>query len=261
MGDSKQPNHHFVLVHGLGHGAWCWYKLTTLLRSAGHRATTIDLSASGIHPTIFHDIRNFDEYAKPLIDFLVSLPHDDRVILVGHSFGGLSLALAMERFPNKISLAVFLSAFMPDTASPPAHVINEYFERNLIKSWMDTKFTYDGGPDKPPTTMLFGPEILINNLYQNCPMEDYTLAITLVRVGSLFQDELTNLPAFSTGRYGSVDRAFVICGEDKIIPRDYQIWMSENNAVEVVKEIEGADHMAMLSKPKELFELLMEIAH
>ncbi|KAK1276526.1 Methylesterase 1 [Acorus gramineus] len=215
MGDSKQPNHHFVLVHGLGHGAWCWYKLTTLLRSAGHRATAIDLSASGIHPTIFRDIHNFDEYAKPLIDFLVSLPHDDRVILVGHSFGGLSLALAMERFPNKISLAVFLTAFMPDTASPPAHVINE----------------------------------------------DYTLATTLVRVGSFFQEELTNLPAFSMGRYGSVDRAFVICGEDKIIPRDYQIWMLENYAVEVVKEIEEADHMAMLSKPKELFELLMEIAH
>ena len=38
---------HFVLVHGLCHGAWSWYKVTTALESAGHRVTALDLAASG----------------------------------------------------------------------------------------------------------------------------------------------------------------------------------------------------------------------
>ncbi|PRQ47821.1 putative 3-oxolaurate decarboxylase [Rosa chinensis] len=47
---SKNPSmkKHFVLVHGASHGAWCWYKLATLLTSAGHNVTTLDLPTSGI---------------------------------------------------------------------------------------------------------------------------------------------------------------------------------------------------------------------
>jgi hypothetical protein len=31
-----------VLVHGLCHGAWCWYKAATALESAGHRVTALE---------------------------------------------------------------------------------------------------------------------------------------------------------------------------------------------------------------------------
>ncbi|KAF0923473.1 hypothetical protein E2562_006362 [Oryza meyeriana var. granulata] len=33
---------HFILVHGLCHGAWCWYKVVTMLCSVGHRVTALD---------------------------------------------------------------------------------------------------------------------------------------------------------------------------------------------------------------------------
>ncbi|OVA10518.1 hypothetical protein BVC80_8985g55 [Macleaya cordata] len=45
-----QEKKHLVLVHGACHGAWCWYKLATLLRTAGHRVTALDLGASGDRP-------------------------------------------------------------------------------------------------------------------------------------------------------------------------------------------------------------------
>jgi pimeloyl-ACP methyl ester carboxylesterase len=37
----------------------------------------------------------------------------ERLVLVGHSFGGLSVALAMEKFPRKVAVAVFVTAAMP----------------------------------------------------------------------------------------------------------------------------------------------------
>ena len=39
---------HFVLIHGGGFGAWCWYKSIALLEEAGFVATALDLTGSGI---------------------------------------------------------------------------------------------------------------------------------------------------------------------------------------------------------------------
>ncbi|KAG5535711.1 hypothetical protein RHGRI_023466 [Rhododendron griersonianum] len=107
-----QSGRHFVLVHGAGHGAWCWYKLATLLKSAGHRVTALDMAASGVHPKQVDELRSMSDYSQPLMEFMESLPADDQVVLVGHSAGGISISVAMERFPEKVSVAVFVTSFM-----------------------------------------------------------------------------------------------------------------------------------------------------
>ena len=104
---------HFVLIHGSCHGAWSWYKIVTLMRSSGHNVTALDLAASGVEPLQANDLHSISDYFKPLRDFMEALPRHERVILVGHSFGGLAISQAMEQFPSKISLAVFVGASMP----------------------------------------------------------------------------------------------------------------------------------------------------
>jgi alpha-beta hydrolase superfamily lysophospholipase len=104
---------HFILVHGLCHGAWCWYKLVPMLRAAGHRVTAIDLAASGAHPARMDEVASFEDYSRPLIDAVADASDGERLVLVGHSFGGLSVALAMEKFPRKVAVAVFVTAAMP----------------------------------------------------------------------------------------------------------------------------------------------------
>lgn len=104
---------HFVLVHTAGHGAWCWYKLVPLLKSTGHNVTAFDLAASGINPKHVLDVPFVSDYFRPLTEFMASIPRHEKVILVGHSYGGLAMSHAMERFPEKISVAVFVAAWMP----------------------------------------------------------------------------------------------------------------------------------------------------
>lgn len=104
---------HFVLVHGAGHGGWCWYKIVPLLKSSGHYVTALDLAASGINPIQVGDLQSVSENFRPLMDFMESLPAGERVVLVGHSLGGLAISLAMEKFSDKVSVAVFLTASMP----------------------------------------------------------------------------------------------------------------------------------------------------
>ncbi|KAK4341341.1 hypothetical protein RND71_039842 [Anisodus tanguticus] len=127
----KKLKKHFILVHGFCLGAWCWYKVITLLEKSGHKVSALDLGASGINMKQLNEIGSISDYIQPLMDFMVSLPHDEKVILVGHSHGGLCISLAMEAFHDKISSAVFVTAYMPNHIHPPALLIQEVFCINL----------------------------------------------------------------------------------------------------------------------------------
>jgi hypothetical protein len=92
-------------------------------------------------------------------------------------------------------------------------------------------------------------------------LKDLELAKSLIRLGSLFREDLSKAKNFSKERYGSVQRVYVVCDEDLGIPKEFQRWMIENGGLKDVMEIKGADHMAMFSKPQELCHRLLEIAH
>jgi len=112
-------------VHGFGHGVWCWYKVATALSSAGHRVTALDMAACGARPGRAEEVLSFEEYSRPLLDAVAALPAGEKAVLVGHSFGGRSLALAMERYPDRVSVAVFVSAAMPAAGKPMTLVFQQ----------------------------------------------------------------------------------------------------------------------------------------
>ncbi|KAK4477497.1 hypothetical protein RD792_016723 [Penstemon davidsonii] len=250
---------HIVLVHGACHGAWCWYKLKPMLEAAGHRVTALDLSASGINPKSLHELNTLAEYTQPLLELLASISKDEKVILVGHSLGGMNLGLAMDMYPEKISVAVFLTAFMPDSVHRPSYVLEKLNEQIPTKD-LDTEFLPYGTVEEPRTSMFFGPKFLSSKLYNLCSPEDVALAKMLIRPSSLFVEDLSRKDAFSNERFGSVKRVYIVCNEDKAIPVNFQRWLIETIGVAEVKEIKDADHMAMLSKPQQLCRYLLEIA-
>ncbi|CAD6228323.1 unnamed protein product [Miscanthus lutarioriparius] len=106
----RRRQHHFVLVHCAYHGAWCWYKVATLLSSAGHRVTALDMAACGASPGRAEEVPSFEEYSRPLLAAVAGLPPDEKAVLISHSFGGLNLALAMERYPDRVADGVRLRA-------------------------------------------------------------------------------------------------------------------------------------------------------
>jgi pimeloyl-ACP methyl ester carboxylesterase len=251
---------HFVLVHGACHGAWCWYKLKPQLESAGHRVTALDLAASGINMKAIQDVHTLYEYTEPLLEFLASLPPNEKVVLVGHSLGGMNLATAMDKYPEKVEVGVFLAAFMPDTRHKPSYVLDQYNERTPAEAWLDTQFSSCGSVNQPLTSMFFGPNFLSFRAYQLSPIEDLELAKTLARPGSLFLEHLSEAKNFSNEGYGSVPRVYIVCNEDLAIPVEFQQWMIKNEVPKDVMEIKGADHMAMFSKLEQLCHYLLEIA-
>ncbi|XP_071906293.1 norfluorocurarine synthase 1-like [Coffea arabica] len=252
---------HFVLVHGACHGAWCWYKLKPLLESAGQRVTAIDLSAAGINPKRLDEVYTLEDYSSPLLELMASIPPAEKVVLVGHSYGGFNLALAMENYPEKISTAIFVTAFMPDILHPRSYPLEQCLAgQSPEMDSLDREVSTYGTQEKARKSLLFGPLYLSARLYQLCSVEDLELAKLLVRPTLHLLEDLAKEKPFSAEKYGSVKRAYIVCKEDKVLTSDFQRSLIENIEVTEVKEIKDADHMVMLSKPQELCQNLLDIA-
>ncbi|PUZ53105.1 hypothetical protein GQ55_5G027600 [Panicum hallii var. hallii] len=255
-GRKQRQHHHFVLVHGAFHGAWCWYKVATALSSAGHRVTALDMAACGARPGRAEEVPSFEEYSQPLLDA-------EKAVLVGHSFGGQCLALAMERYPDRVSVAVFVSAAMPAAGKPMNLVFQQVLhEQRPADFYMDCKIETSGDPEHPVETLRFGPRFLEQRMYQLSPPEDLTLAMAALRPSRRFRNDATMMDGavLTAERYGAARRVCVVAEEDASWSAEFQRRMASWNPGTEVRGLQGADHMPMLSKPRELSELLMEVA-
>lgn len=102
----------FVLVHGGGHGAWCWDRVVPALRDAGHEVHVPVLTGVGER---FCELTP-DVGLSTHIDDIVALFETENlrdVILVGHSYGGTVITGVAGRLPGRIRELVFLDAPHP----------------------------------------------------------------------------------------------------------------------------------------------------
>ncbi|KAK1363663.1 Polyneuridine-aldehyde esterase [Heracleum sosnowskyi] len=257
---SEKREEHFVLVHGSLHGAWCWYKVATRLRSEGHRVTALDSAACGINQKQVQEVQSYTDYYEPLMEFMANLPPDEKVILVGHSYGGYGLSIAMEAFPEKIAVAVFVTAMMPGPDLTYFAISQEIYNK-VLGSFKEDVYTVNQNSDGHVISYILKPEALASKLYQLSPTEDLTLATMLVRPHSSQADaNASEIVMASKEKYGSVRRVYIVADQDILLPEEIQRWMIQLNPPDEVKVIQGSDHMTMFSKPQELSSFLLAIA-
>ncbi|KAJ8647805.1 hypothetical protein MRB53_000828 [Persea americana] len=247
-------HHHFVLVHGISHGAWCWYKIQALLQKAGHKVSCLDLGGSGIDRSHADEIFTFDQYDKPLFDFISALPEDDKVILVGHSAGGLSVTRASYEFGNKIYLAIYIGATMLRSG----FCSEKDFEDGVpdLSDFGDVyELGFGLGPDKPPTSAIIRKEFQQRILYQLSPLEDSTLGSLLLRPGPLM---VLQSARFDGGDViDKVDRTYIRTTCDHVIKPKQQDEMIKRWPPRKIFTLES-DHCPFFSNPEQLVELLIK---
>ncbi|KAJ4881420.1 hypothetical protein Rs2_38475 [Raphanus sativus] len=248
----------FVLVHGEGFGAWCWYKIVASLEESGLSPITVDLTGSGFNMTDTNTVSTLEEYSKPLIQYLESLPEEEKVILVGHSTGGASISYALERFPEKISKAIFLCATMVSDGQRPFDVFSE--ELGSAERFMkESQFLiYGNGKDKPPTGFMFEKQHMKGLYFNQSPNKDIALAMISMRPVPL--GPMMEKVSLTAERYGKGRRFYVQTLDDLALSPDVQEKLVRENSPEGVFKIKGSDHSPFFSKPQSLHKILLEIA-
>ena len=102
----------YVLVHGGGHGGWCYQRVARLLQAEGHLVYSPTLSGLGERSGLLTDAIDLELHTE---DIAAVLHYEDLsdVILVGHSYGGMVITGAADKAADRVGKLVFLDAATP----------------------------------------------------------------------------------------------------------------------------------------------------
>jgi pimeloyl-ACP methyl ester carboxylesterase len=124
----------YVLVHGGGHGGWCYQRVARILQEHGHVVYTPTLTGLGERAHLLDDTVDLDRHIE---DIVAVLHYEDLrdVILVGHSYGGMVITGVADRSPDRIGRLVYLDAANPvngqslvDVAGPVIESVRPFGE-------------------------------------------------------------------------------------------------------------------------------------
>ncbi|MFI6034939.1 alpha/beta fold hydrolase [Streptomyces sp. NPDC051315] len=100
---------HFVLVAGSWLGAWAWDEVAAELRAAGDDAHPLTLSGLAEKQGV---PAGLETHVRDVVDEVGRLGLRD-VVLVGHSYSGIPVALAAERIGDRLRRMVLVDANVP----------------------------------------------------------------------------------------------------------------------------------------------------
>ncbi len=110
----------FVLVHGAAVGGWCWRWVTPFLRDAGHTVFTPTLTGLGERVHLASPEVDLETHIDDIVNVLHFEDLTD-VVLVGWSYGGMIVAGAADRAPERVGHVVYFDSDVPrdgDTSAP-----------------------------------------------------------------------------------------------------------------------------------------------
>jgi pimeloyl-ACP methyl ester carboxylesterase len=102
----------FVLVHGGGHGGWCYRKVKRLLEASGHEVFAPSLTGLAERSRSLSSDVDLDHHIDDVVQLLHYWDLRDAVI-VGHSYGGMVITGVGDRAADRVGKLVFLDAANP----------------------------------------------------------------------------------------------------------------------------------------------------
>jgi pimeloyl-ACP methyl ester carboxylesterase len=102
----------FVLVHGGGHGGWCYAKVKQRLEDAGHQVYAPSLTGLAERSHLLSPAVDLHMHVSDVV-LLLHFWDLREVILVGHSYGGMVVTGVADRATDRVGKLVYLDAANP----------------------------------------------------------------------------------------------------------------------------------------------------
>lgn len=234
----------FICIHGSWHGGWCFDRVRPLLESAGHTVVAPDLPGMGGDAAALSQT-TLQEWAEFVAD-LCRHARDRPAILVGHSRAGIVLSQAAEIAPEAIDALVYVCAMMLPSG----------MSRADFKSLEPPNPAFDalisevhGGSGTVVDAERAG------DVFAQLSPPDQVEAVRSRLVAEPHGPRSTKLH-LTLERFGSVQRHYIECTEDRTIRIESQRLMQEFVPGAKVTTLES-DHSPFLSRPEALAEALL----
>lgn len=224
----------FVLVHGAGYGASCWDELVPLL---SHDTLAVDLPGRGSRADVDLTTVTLQDCADAVVADVEERGLTD-IVLVGHSFAGVTVPRVMSALGERIRRVVLLSAVVPPDGTRVLDQIDPEVRGFVEQSLAGGIYHQDRATAQA---------MLCND------MDEATAASALDR---LVDDSaaLLSEPVDLAGYASPVPRTYVRLTADHCYTPDLQ----ERSAALTSADVEWmkTGHLAMISAPTELAALL-----
>ena len=231
---TASPKPDIVLVHGAWEEANIWQAVTPLLKKDGYRVVTVTLPGRPSSP-LSPDKVSLDLYRDTILGAIGNPAQP--VVLVGHSFGGITISVTAEAAPQKIRTLVYVAAYLPKDG----------------QSLLDL-----GNSDKDSK---IGPHLQIMKDKGIAAVEYAARAdLFCLDCNDQFREEIPNLivdeplaplvtPVHLTAdRFGTVDKVYIYTAKDRVVSPSLQAIMVA--ATPVRKEITiDTGHTPFLTDP------------
>jgi pimeloyl-ACP methyl ester carboxylesterase len=244
------PKPTFVLVHGAFQDERAWSETAPRLRAAGHTVVAVRLPGRAGDTAPLAGI-TLDSYREQVAAVVAAQPAP--VVLVGHSFGGITTANVAEKLPERVRALVFVGAYLPQAGAPDQSMAklaeqdrwNGFTRENFVVA----KDYQTAGVLERDVVGLFCGDCSAGD--QARTLRDFHQKEPLKPAGT---------PVVVTAeRYGRVPKVYVKTLRDRAISPQMQQLMIERTQVKRVIEVDSG-HSPFLSQPDALARALLEAA-
>ena len=236
----------FVLVHGAWHGAWCWKRVTPLLRDAGHDVHAVTLTGVGERAHLLSAQIRLHTHVSDVLG-VIRDEELDRVVLVGHSYGGVVVTgvadVLLRDAPGVLKHLVYVDGTAPEHCGESwssAHKPEVIIARTAAA-------TVNGGVSLPP------PDAAVFGL--DGDDRDWVNRRMTPQPFGLYRDPLV----FDPARVATAPRTFIDCNQPALPNIDAMRRRVRSEPGWRVVEI-ATGHDAMISAPEALARRLLECA-
>ncbi|MEI6408231.1 MAG: alpha/beta fold hydrolase [Bacteroidota bacterium] len=232
----------YVLVHGAWAGKFAWDKVKPQLEKDGNKVITIDLPAHGDDNTPITGI-TLQSYVDAVVN--VVNQQDRKVILVGHSMGGMVISQVAENIPGKISELVYISAYLPSNGQD-LQSLSANDSASLIGPNLVFLPDYSGATIKP--------EFVVKVFADDCTDDIKKLVLDKHKVEPLapFQGKVT----LTQNNFGSIPKYYIETTKDVgVSTANQERMIAANGTVKKVFKLD-CGHSPYFAKPNELAALL-----
>jgi len=243
METSAKPT--FVLVHGAFAGQYAWSLVKPKLEQAGYSVVTLDLPAHGDDTTPVSGA-TLDSYASAVVQRINAQP--GKVVLVGHSLGGMVISAVAEQIPDKLEKLVYLSAYLPKNGQSLLDLAGQD-SQSLIGPNLKLAADY--------ATATLPADITVQAFAADCSADIKKLVVDKSRPEPLsaFQAKLT----LTDGKFGKVPKYYIQTLKDQGVGTLLQQKMITDNGSILKTYTIDSGHSPYFAKPDELVTILKQL--
>ncbi|MBX2897912.1 MAG: alpha/beta fold hydrolase [Cyclobacteriaceae bacterium] len=242
--DNTAAKKTFVLVHGAWQAPYVWNNVKTQIEKNGHTVLLVELPAHGDDTTPPQNT-SMDVYRDKVIEVINTV--NNKVILVGHSMGGMVISSVAEKIPTKIEKLIYIGAFVPADNQSLLDLAYTDAQSQLGASLV---------PSQDQLTLDVKQENIVTIFCQDAAANQQQLVLSKYKTEPAIP--FTNKVTLTSANFGSVTKYYIHTTQDHAIGIDLQNAMVK--AANITKEYSlNTGHSPFLSAPNDVAKLFLEI--